>query len=129
MALLIGTASVAWWWLGEQRGAGDLRAYLFVQFLPMALLPVAIGLKLPRGAAGGVRDRDWWIVLGLYALAKVMELADRPVLEVLGGIVSGHTLKHLLAAAAGLWLLRAATRPLRRPRASGPAPMGRVQLR
>ncbi|HWI12505.1 MAG TPA: hypothetical protein VNU48_14320 [Burkholderiaceae bacterium] len=129
LALLVATASVAWWWLGEHRGVGDLRAYLFVQFLPMALVPAAIGLKLPRGAAGGgLRDRDWWIVLGLYALAKLTELADRPVLEALG-LVSGHTLKHLFAAAAALWLLRAATRPLRRPRALATAPIGRTQLR
>jgi len=112
-AFLIGTAAVAWWWLGERRGAGDLRAYLLVQFLPMLLVPVAIGLKLPARDTGCLQDRDWWIVLGLYALAKLMELADRPVLDALG-FISGHTLKHLLAAVAALWLLRAATRSVRR---------------
>ena len=48
-------------------------------------------------------------MLGLYAAAKLMELADQAVLDALG-VTSGHTLKHLLAAAAALWLLRAAAR-------------------
>jgi len=38
-------------------------------------------------------------------LAKVLELLDRPIFE-LGHVVSGHTLKHLAAAAAGYWILR-----------------------
>jgi hypothetical protein len=44
----------------------------------------------------------------LYAVGKLAELADREILA-LGGLVSGHTLKHLLAAAAAAviarWLL------------------------
>ncbi len=110
-ALLAATASVAAWWLSERQGAGDLRPYLFVQFLPMLLVPAALALKLPARAAHALRDRDWWIVLGLYAAAKLMELADQPVLDALG-FTSGHTLKHLLAAAAAWWLLRAAARGL-----------------
>lgn len=107
-AVLLASAAVAGWWLGEQHGAGDLRAYLFVQFLPMLLVPVAIGLKLPA-SAGALRDRDWWIGLGLYGAAKLTELGDHAVLDALG-VLSGHTLKHLLAAGAALWLLRAAAR-------------------
>jgi len=108
-AVLVATASVVWWWLGERHGAGDLRPYLFVQFLPMLLVPAAICLKLPAHAAGALRHGDWWTVLGLYAAAKLMELADQSVLDALG-FTSGHTLKHLLAAMAALWLLRAAAR-------------------
>ena len=37
--------------------------------------------------------------MGLYVLAKICEWADRPVLQVLG-VVSGHTMKHLLATLA-----------------------------
>ena len=107
-AALLGAASVGWWWLGERAGAGDLRPYLFVQFLPMLLVPAALSMKLPR-ARGALADRDWWIVLGLYAAAKLAELGDAAVQHALGA-VSGHTLKHLLAAAGALWLLRAAAR-------------------
>jgi len=38
-------------------------------------------------------------------LAKIFEETDRQIFA-LGHIVSGHTLKHLAAAAAGLWILR-----------------------
>jgi hypothetical protein len=44
-------------------------------------------------------------VVGFYALAKTLELLDKPILD-FGHVVSGHTLKHLSAAAAGYWILR-----------------------
>ena len=108
-ALVLATASVATWWLSEGEGKGDLRAYLFVQFLPMLLAPAAILLRLPARDPQVLRAQDWWCVLGLYATAKLAELADQPLLHAVG-FTSGHTLKHLLAAAAALWLLRAAAR-------------------
>ncbi len=101
-SVLVGSASVAWWWLAD-----DLRPYLFVQFLPMLLVPVALGWRLPARTSGALRHADWWIVLGLYAVAKLLELGDRAVLDALG-LTSGHTLKHLLAAAAALWMVRSA---------------------
>ena len=51
------------------------------------------------------RRWDLAIVVGLYALAKILEQLDKPIFR-LERIVSGHTLKHLAAAAAGYWLLR-----------------------
>jgi len=108
-ATLVATAAVAWWWLGERHDGGDLRPYLFVQFLPMLLAPIAIRLKLPALTTDALRNSDWWAVLGLYAAAKLMELADHSVLDALV-FTSGHTLKHLLASLAALWLLRAAAR-------------------
>ena len=103
--LLIATGSVLWWWFTEQRGQGDLRAYLFVQFLPMLLVPAAIWLRLPALDAHAVCNGAWWAVLGLYAAAKGVELADHMIFDALG-FTSGHTLKHLLAAAAAFVLLR-----------------------
>jgi hypothetical protein len=105
-ALLAASASVVWWWLGERQGHGDLRPYLFVQFLPMLLVPAAMGLRLPALNRRSLSNGAWWTVLGLYAAAKGMELADQTVFDALG-FTSGHTLKHLLAAAAALYLLRA----------------------
>jgi hypothetical protein len=110
-APLTGSAAVGWWWFTGQHGAGDLRPYLFVQFLPMLMVPATVILKLPAQSASALARRDWWLVLGLYATAKVMELADANILDALV-VTSGHTLKHLLAAAAAWWLLRAASRPL-----------------
>jgi hypothetical protein len=51
------------------------------------------------------RSRDFAAVFGFYVLAKIFETADRQIYS-LGHVVSGHTLKHLAAAAAGLWILR-----------------------
>ena len=49
------------------------------------------------------------IAIGLYAAAKGAELADHRIFEALG-FMSGHTLKHLLAAAASAILVAAIAR-------------------
>jgi hypothetical protein len=43
----------------------------------------------------------WAWVLGWYALAKVAEFADQAIFDATHRLIAGHTLKHLLAAAAG----------------------------
>lgn len=97
-ACLLGIAavlSVAWWYLTEQRGAGDLRPYLLLQCLPLVLIPLwqwIYGAPRPDRIAFGC-------ALALYIAAKFAELADHQLLAALG-VVSGHSLKHLLAAAA-----------------------------
>jgi len=46
------------------------------------------------------RDGAWlFAALGCYAAAKVFEAADRAFLELTAGALSGHSMKHLLAAA------------------------------
>lgn len=96
--LVAGAASVVHW-----RLSGDLRFYGLVQFLPLAALPLLLLWFPPAYTRAG----DLWAVLGWYVGAKLLEWWDRPVFE-LGGLVSGHTLKHLAAAAAALWILRMA---------------------
>jgi hypothetical protein len=103
---VVATGAVLYWWLTEQRGAGDLRPYLFVQILPMLLVPLALLMKLPALHRACTPASAWWAVLALYAAAKVTEVADRAVLAATGW-VSGHTLKHLLAAAAAAWIVGA----------------------
>ena len=44
--------------------------------------------------------------LAFYGLAKLLETFDRQIFALDGGLVSGHTLKHLAAAMAGVWLVR-----------------------
>lgn len=98
--LLIGGAlSVLYWIWSEQKGAGDLRPYGFVQFLPLLLIPLLILLFPPRYTRTG----GYFAALGWYLLAKCAEALDSTVYAV-GAIVSGHTLKHLLAAVA-VWSL------------------------
>jgi hypothetical protein len=90
-----GALSVVYWGWSEGRGAGDLRPYFLVQF--GSLLLVILLLVLYRGRYGG----SAYVVTGLaiYAGAKVAEAADAPIFAI-GQVVSGHTLKHLMAAAA-----------------------------
>lgn len=108
-ALAASTAAVAWWGIGTALGAGDLRPYALVQFLPMLLIPASLLLRMQPLHSGALPGAAWWAALGLYAGAKGMEGADAAVMEALNsmGGLSGHTLKHLLAAAAAALLLHA----------------------
>lgn len=100
LLLLVGIASVVQWHISEINGASDLRFYAALQAYAVLLL-LAILLLPPRYT----RSSDLAIVVCFYVLAKITEAADRPIFA-FGHIVSGHTIKHLAAAAAGLWILR-----------------------
>jgi len=115
LCLAAGVGSVVHWRLGEAAGAGDLRPYALAQFFPMLAIPLALAL-FPRRWIRGV---DLLVALGWYALAKVFEAFDAPIYA-LGGVVSGHTLKHLAAAAGAAWLLRVVGSWRDRPEASRP---------
>jgi len=99
-ALALGIASVIYWHYTD-----DLRLYVLVQFLPLLLLPVIQFLyKCPYSDRGLLL-----LALAIYALSKLAEHFDTAVFATTGNIVSGHSLKHLLAAAALLvvyWMLR-----------------------
>jgi hypothetical protein len=98
--IAVGVGSVVQWHLSEQQGAGDLRFYAAVQLY--ALLALLAALLLPPRYT---RGRDLLVVAGFYVLAKICEAADRQIFSA-GSLLSGHTLKHLAAGAAGLWVLR-----------------------
>jgi hypothetical protein len=113
--LAAGAASVLYWGATEALGAGDLRPYGMVQFYPALLIPLLILLFPPRYTRGG----DALAVLGWYAAALGAEFLDRQIFA-LGGIVSGHTVKHVCAALAACWVLRMLR--LRRPCGRGENP-------
>ena len=98
--LLIGAGSVIYWDVTESAGAGDLRPYGLVQFLPMVLIPVTL-LMFPSAFD---RHRFLWGAFALYALAKVFEALDSQILS-LGGVMSGHSLKHVAASFVPLILV------------------------
>jgi len=98
--LLVGAGSVAYWAHTESLGAGDLRPYAIVQFLPMLLIPLVIILYKARSDLG----RYVWWMIGFYVAAKVAEQLDDPLFT-LGNAISGHSLKHLLASLAPASLL------------------------
>jgi hypothetical protein len=112
-ATALSTLSVVWWWwtLAPQGSlaGGDLRPYLFVQFLPLLLIPLVFCMKLPARHAHAIHASAAWWALGLYAIAKGLEIGDHAVLEALHWL-GGHPLKHLLAAAGAAVLMRAAVK-------------------
>ncbi|NNG04844.1 MAG: hypothetical protein HKM95_12190 [Inquilinus sp.] len=100
-AVTIGLASVFYWDLYD-----DLRPYFAVQATVIATI-VAVILAF----AHPPRQRGYLIAaLGSYALAIVCEQLDQQIFDALGGLASGHTIKHLLAAFAVFviaWMLHA----------------------
>ena len=102
--LIIGAAAVFYWSWTEQHGVGDLRPYALVQFLPLLLIGLMLWLY------PGSRNSTAWLCwsFAMYALAKVAEYFDAPIYRTLG--FSGHTIKHLLSAAAVLFALFALLR-------------------
>ena len=112
--------SVGYWRWSELRGAGDLRPYVLVQY--GTLLAIALLLALFPGRLRGER----YLIAGLiaYGVAKGFEMADTFVFDVTRHVVSGHTIKHLIAAAAlaGVAAMARASREdaATQPRACGP---------
>jgi hypothetical protein len=103
----LGMISVIYWHMTEQAGHGDLRFYAVVQFFPMLAVPLICLLFSPHRL-----DCRYLVpMFGFYALAKVCEYYDDEIFALLGLTVSGHTLKHVLAAAAALMAL-----PMLRPK-------------
>lgn len=96
-----GPLSVVYWILSERAGVGDLRPYGLIHFYPTLLIPLLMWLFAPRYTRGG----DLLVVLALYATALVAERLDREVFA-LGGWISGHSVKHLLATLAAAWVVR-----------------------
>lgn len=98
--LLIGVGSV-WYWLStEAAGAGDLRPYVIVQFLPMLLIPFVVMLRRARSDLGPY----FGLMIVFYAAAKIFEYYDATVFAA-GELMSGHALKHVLAALGAASLL------------------------
>jgi hypothetical protein len=97
-----GVGSIIYWRASELRGAGDLRPYALVQFLPALLILLMLWLCPPRYTGGGFLLG----VLGIYGAAKVFEALDGPIFS-LGSLLSGHTLKHLTVALAAWWVVKA----------------------
>nr|WP_282571262.1 alkaline phytoceramidase [Methylonatrum kenyense] len=90
--------SAGYWLVSEWLGRGDLRPYLLVQGIPILLTPVLVLCCRSRHPANG------WLLtaVALYLVALAFDLSDAGVYQATGGTVSGHTVKHLVAALAAL---------------------------
>jgi len=88
--IITGISSVLYWHFFD-----DLRLYVWVQFIPLLTLPFVMALFRSR------HTHQWLLLSALvwYSLAKGAEVYDSAVFHITGEVVSGHTVKHLLAAA------------------------------
>jgi hypothetical protein len=97
--VVLGVASVVYWRESALAGMENLRPYMAVQYGSIAVVLAVSLLYRSRYTQGAA-------IFGLaaaYGVAKVMEAYDREIYA-FGHLLSGHTLKHL-AAAAGVWIL------------------------
>jgi hypothetical protein len=88
-----------WWFAGHWVGGpADLRALVFLECLPLLLVPAgAVGLPGEH-----TRATDWLAMLGLYVLARGAALADTLLDPGRRGI-GGHALMLGLLAAMAAW--------------------------
>ena len=111
--LLVGMASVVYWIVTERLGAGNVLPYALLQGYAVIVLLLMAVLHRSRYTRGS----DLYLIFGWYVLAKLLELFDAEVLAY-GHLVSGHSLKHIAAALAGvvacrMLLLRTLAEPAR----------------
>ena len=100
--VIFGAISVVYWHITESNGEGDLRLYVLVQVLPMLLIPIILFLFKPKFT----HLSGYWYLLCAYVLAKVLEHFDQFINNILFSL-SGHSLKHVVAALGILFLLKA----------------------
>ncbi len=93
--LILGPAAALHWRWTLSTGVEDLRAYALAQFLTLLIVVVLHGFPSRYRSAP-------WVLWGLatYAIAKIFELYDGATLLLTGGAISGHSVKHLVAALA-----------------------------
>lgn len=91
--LVIGVLSVVYWQWTESHGAGDLRPYAIVQFLPMLIVPAILLMSKRKNDIGPYV----WLMMASYVVAKLLEFFDVAVYDAIQ-VMSGHSLKHVIAA-------------------------------
>jgi hypothetical protein len=100
--LFLGAASLVYWAQSEAAGRGDLRFYFLAQFLPIALIPVICWL-FPDA-----RYTKGRYILGMilcYGVALMLDRLDAQFYDLARQTISGHTLKHLVAAGATVFVI------------------------
>ncbi len=98
--LISGILSLFYWQITESKGVGDLRFYVLVQFLPIVLITFILILYKKNNG----RLFHYILILSIYLLAKFFEINDDRIFST-NHLISGHSIKHIIAAAAPLLLL------------------------
>ncbi len=94
-AVVIGMLSVLYW-----RYTDDLRIYIYLQSVTFLAITAVLLMYKGRYTLG----RYLLYAFGLFMLSKFTELSDRELYSVNYGLLSGHTLKHILSALAVYYL-------------------------
>jgi hypothetical protein len=106
----LGITSVGYWYLTEAAHHGDLRFYLFVEFFSPIVIAAIVGLF----PVNQPNSQDLFIAFLLFVAAKLLELLDRETYSALR-MISGHSLKHIIAAVSCVYILRMLKRRRRAP--------------
>jgi hypothetical protein len=118
--LAVGAFTVLYWYATERAGRGNLIPYGLYQGWSVLAIVLLIALFPARRYSHG--QMLIWAAIW-YGLAKAFETTDLAVYRLTGGVISGHTIKHVLAAGAvfavlrGLRLRRALAAPTLAPSA------------
>ena len=88
---LLGVFSVVYWHLTD-----DLRLYAWVQYVSMGILLIVIALYKPNT----FQTKYLVYAFIFYTLSKITEYFDGVIFELSQDLLSGHTIKHLLAGVA-----------------------------
>ena len=91
----LGALGTVYWRVSEALGAEDLRLYGGVQFGSVAAVAAILLFSRPRYSG----SLYYWGALACYVLAKIAEMGDGAIFA-MGGLVGGHSLKHVLAGLA-----------------------------
>lgn len=100
--IVCGFISVFYWAITESMGKGDLRFYALVQFLPMILM----GVILYMFKSVSLQKKMLVMTIFWYGLAKLLETFDEKVYFLSGELISGHSLKHIAAAIASVYIVK-----------------------
>lgn len=101
--LAVGAGTVIYWYATERMGAGNLIPYALYQGWSILVIVLLIAVfPARRYSHGGLLV---WAA-GWYGIAKVFETYDLGVFRLTGGLMSGHTIKHVLAACAVFAIVR-----------------------
>jgi hypothetical protein len=101
--LALGAGTVVYWYATERMGVGNLIPYALYQGWSILAIVLLIAVfPARRYSHGGLLV---WAA-GWYGIAKVFETYDLGIYRLSGGLLSGHTIKHLLAACAVFAIVR-----------------------
>jgi len=101
--LLLGVATVVYWSATERLGHGNVIPYAAYQGWSIGII-VLLLLAYPARLYSHGGLLGW--AAAWYGLAKVFETFDLQIYRMLGGTLSGHTIKHVLASFAVFAIVR-----------------------